>query len=107
MQYCRGGEVFKGKTGFVLNRTQHTKSNTSLNFLRKALQAQYRKCLSDADACFYAAEVVLALETLHLIEFIYRDPKPEGMAQQLSSNWEYPHSYVSEDSNTSFNEPFT
>jgi serine/threonine protein kinase len=46
-----------------------------------ALQSQPGKCLSEPDARFYAAEVILALEYLHLMGFIYRDLKPESMAQ--------------------------
>lgn len=44
----------------------------------RALQTRPGKCLSEDDARFYAAEVVAALEYLHLMGFIYRDLKPES-----------------------------
>lgn len=34
--------------------------------------------LAEEDARFYAAEVIAALEYLHLMGFIYRDLKPES-----------------------------
>lgn len=54
MEYCMGGEFFR------------------------ALQTRPGKCLQEEDAKFYAAEVVAALEYLHLMGFIYRDLKPES-----------------------------
>jgi protein-serine/threonine kinase len=54
MEYCMGGEFFR------------------------ALQTRPGKCLVEVDARFYAAEVVAALEYLHLMGFIYRDLKPES-----------------------------
>jgi hypothetical protein len=54
MEYCLGGEFFR------------------------ALQARPGKCLSEEGAKFYAAEVIAALEYLHLQGFIYRDLKPES-----------------------------
>lgn len=44
----------------------------------RALQTRPNKCLPEEDAKFYAAEVVAALEYLHLMGFIYRDLKPES-----------------------------
>ncbi|GAA5925697.1 uncharacterized protein JCM15063_005093 [Sporobolomyces koalae] len=55
MEYCMGGEFFR------------------------ALQTRPGKCLQEDDAKFYAAEVVAALEYLHLMGFIYRDLKPENI----------------------------
>ncbi|BGP48416.1 serine/threonine protein kinase, AGC [Rhodotorula kratochvilovae] len=55
MEYCLGGEFFR------------------------ALQTRPGKCLPEEDAKFYAAEVVAALEYLHLMGFIYRDLKPENI----------------------------
>jgi protein-serine/threonine kinase len=54
MEYCMGGEFFR------------------------ALQTRPGKCLPEDGARFYAAEVISALEYLHLIGFIYRDLKPES-----------------------------
>ncbi|KAF9108665.1 serine/threonine protein kinase, AGC [Mortierella sp. AM989] len=53
MEYCMGGEFFR------------------------ALQLRPGKHLLEEDAKFYAAEVIAALEYLHLMGFIYRDLKPE------------------------------
>ncbi|GJN90679.1 hypothetical protein Rhopal_003691-T1 [Rhodotorula paludigena] len=55
MEYCLGGEFFR------------------------TLQTRPGKCLPEEDAKFYAAEVVAALEYLHLMGFIYRDLKPENI----------------------------
>ncbi|BGP16310.1 serine/threonine protein kinase, AGC [Rhodosporidiobolus nylandii] len=55
MEYCLGGEFFR------------------------ALQTRPGKCLPEEGAKFYAAEVVAALEYLHLMGFIYRDLKPENI----------------------------
>lgn len=55
MEYCMGGEFFR------------------------ALQTRPGKCLPEDGSRFYAAEVVAALEYLHLMGFIYRDLKPESM----------------------------
>lgn len=55
MEYCAGGEFFK------------------------MLQKQPQKCLPEAAVRFYAAEVLLALEYLHCMGFIYRDLKPENI----------------------------
>jgi len=55
MEYCAGGEFFR------------------------MLQKQAGKCLKEDDVRFYAAEVLLALEYLHMKGFIYRDLKPENI----------------------------
>ncbi|WFD31890.1 serine/threonine protein kinase, AGC [Malassezia sp. CBS 17886] len=55
MEYCAGGEFFR------------------------ALQTRPGRCLPEEHARFYAAEVVAALEYLHLMGFIYRDLKPENI----------------------------
>ena len=57
MEYCMGGEFFR------------------------ALQTRPGKCLPEDGSRFYAAEVVAALEYLHLMGFIYRDLKPESRVQ--------------------------
>jgi protein-serine/threonine kinase len=54
MEYCMGGEFFR------------------------ALQSRPGKRLPEDGSRFYAAEVVAALEYLHLMGFIYRDLKPES-----------------------------
>lgn len=53
-EFCSGGEFFR------------------------ALQTIPGKRLPEAHAKFYAAEVVCALEYLHLMGFLYRDLKPES-----------------------------
>lgn len=55
MEYCAGGEMFR------------------------LLQKQPNKVLPEHVVRFYAAEVLLALEYLHLMGYIYRDLKP-GMS---------------------------
>lgn len=62
MEYCMGGEFFR------------------------ALQTRPGKCLPEEDARFYAAEVVAALEYLHLMGFIYRDLKPESKSTETFAN---------------------
>lgn len=54
-EYCSGGEFFR------------------------ALQCRPGKCIPESSARFYAAEVICALEFLHLMGFIYRDLKPENI----------------------------
>lgn len=44
----------------------------------RALQTRPGKCLSEDASRFYAAEVLSALEYLHLMGYIYRDLKPES-----------------------------
>lgn len=44
----------------------------------RALQTRPGRCLSEEHARFYAAEVIAALEYLHLMGYIYRDLKPES-----------------------------
>mmetsp|Transcript_45239 Transcript_45239/g.73682 ORF Transcript_45239/g.73682 Transcript_45239/m.73682 type:complete len:447 (+) Transcript_45239:144-1484(+) len=55
MEYCAGGEFFR------------------------MLQKQPRKCLPEEYVKFYAAEVLLSLEYLHILGFVYRDLKPENI----------------------------
>ncbi|KAI9761234.1 MAG: serine/threonine protein kinase, AGC [Chaenotheca gracillima] len=56
MEYCSGGEFFRGK------------------------------CIPEDDARFYAGEVTAALEYLHLMGFIYRDLKPENILLHQSGH---------------------
>ncbi|CAO3588176.1 unnamed protein product [Absidia cylindrospora] len=62
MEYCMGGEFFR------------------------ALQLRPGKCLNEEGAQFYAAEVIAALEYLHLHGFIYRDLKPENILLHQSGH---------------------
>ncbi|KAI9322042.1 Pkinase-domain-containing protein [Zopfochytrium polystomum] len=62
MEYCSGGEFFR------------------------ALQTRPGKCLPEKDARFYAAEVTVALEYLHLMGYIYRDLKPENILLHQSGH---------------------
>ncbi|KAF8322124.1 Pkinase-domain-containing protein, partial [Clavulina sp. PMI_390] len=62
MEYCSGGEFFR------------------------ALQGLPEKRLEENGARFYAAEVVAALEYLHLLGFIYRDLKPENILLHASGH---------------------
>ncbi len=59
MEFCSGGEFFR------------------------VLQTRPGKCLAEPDAKFYAAEVVCALEYLHLMGYIYRDLKPESKSRAM------------------------
>lgn len=87
MEYCMGGEFFRGEQSRKLRVAscadidfgswQGTTMLTSLYSL-SALQTRPGKCLQEEDAKFYAAEVIAALEYLHLMGFIYRDLKPES-----------------------------
>ena len=62
MDYCAGGELYS------------------------LLQKQPHKCLKEEAAKFYAAEVLLALEYLHINGFIYRDLKPENILVHASGH---------------------
>lgn len=62
MEHCAGGEFFR------------------------TLQSLPGYCLSEDAARFYAAEVVAALEYLHLMGFIYRDLKPENILLHQSGH---------------------
>lgn len=73
MEYCMGGEFFRGKKKLEIVITQ-----LLIVFFSLALQLRPGKCLNEDGARFYAAEVTAALEYLHLQGHIYRDLKPES-----------------------------
>lgn len=89
MEYCMGGEFFRGKTThryrirFSVLKIYDLFSKLFIleNLLAPmiALQTRPGKHLLEEDAKFYAAEVIAALEYLHLMGFIYRDLKPENI----------------------------
>jgi protein-serine/threonine kinase len=62
MQYCAGGEFYR------------------------VIQRQPMKCLIEEQVKFYASEVLLALEYLHLKGFIYRDLKPENILMHATGH---------------------
>lgn len=74
MEYCMGGEFFRGKKKKML---LHKHILIYILFF-SALQMRPGKCLNEEGAKFYAAEVIAALEYLHLQGHIYRDLKPES-----------------------------
>jgi PAS domain S-box-containing protein len=55
LEYCGGGELFAH------------------------LNSQPRKCFTEEAVKFYASEVLIALQYLHLQGFVYRDLKPENI----------------------------
>lgn len=74
MEYCSGGEFFRGSSiRLLISMGQFFANYTFL-----ALQTRPGKSISEDAARFYAAEVTAALEYLHLMGFIYRDLKPES-----------------------------
>ena len=62
LQYCPGGEFFR------------------------MLRRQPKKRIPESYAKFYAAEILLAIEYLHLLGFIYRDLKPENILVHMSGH---------------------
>lgn len=62
MQYCGGGELY----GLLMSQTH--------------------KRLSESHMQFYVAEVLLALQYLHLLGFVYRDLKPENILISASGH---------------------
>ncbi|PXF45345.1 Serine/threonine-protein kinase nrc-2 [Gracilariopsis chorda] len=62
MDYCAGGEFFR------------------------VLQRQPKRRLKEDAVRFYAAEVILALEYLHHMGFIYRDLKPENILMRATGH---------------------
>lgn len=62
MDFCPGGELFE------------------------LMQKQPRKRFTEDATRFYAAEVLLALQYLHLLGFVYRDLKPENVLLHASGH---------------------
>ena len=62
MEFCDGGELYA------------------------LLNSQPKKRLKEAHVRFYTAEVLLALQYLHLLGFVYRDLKPENILLQGSGH---------------------
>ena len=62
LQYCPGGEFFR------------------------MLRRQPNKRIPESYARFYASEILLAIEYLHLLGFIYRDLKPENILVHMSGH---------------------
>lgn len=62
----------------VFSRSVHAGQVTEISLINSALQTRPGQCIPENDARFYAAEVIAALEYLHLMGFIYRDLKPES-----------------------------
>lgn len=62
MQYCAGGELYR------------------------FIQRQPYRCLTEDQTRFYCAEVLLAIEYLHMMGFIYRDLKPENIIMHISGH---------------------
>jgi serine/threonine protein kinase len=54
--------------------------------LFELLHKQPNKRFSEPSARFYTAEVLLALQYLHLMGFIYRDLKPENVLLHVSGH---------------------
>src|ERR1700760_856441 len=76
MEYCSGGEFFRGGTCSDRKKLQQLTDAA-------ALQTRPNKCVDEDAARFYAAEVTAALEYLHLMGFIYRDLKPESRCFEI------------------------
>nr|AML77557.1 putative LOV domain-containing protein [Stigeoclonium helveticum] len=62
MEFCDGGELYG------------------------LLNAQPKKRLREAHVCFYVAEVLIALQYLHLLGYVYRDLKPENILLHASGH---------------------
>uniref|UniRef100_A0A126X1F8 non-specific serine/threonine protein kinase n=1 Tax=Oedogonium foveolatum TaxID=321584 RepID=A0A126X1F8_9CHLO len=62
MEYCEGGELYG------------------------LLHSQPRKRLKESQVKFYAAEVLVALQYLHLLGYVYRDLKPENILLHSSGH---------------------
>lgn len=70
MEFCVGGEFFRGKKTRQCPLFEYSPSI--------ALQNRPGRILKEDEAKFYAAEVVAALEYLHLMGIVFRDLKPES-----------------------------
>lgn len=71
MEFCVGGEFFRGNYIYCIY-------SNWVFIIITALQNRPGRVLKEHEAKFYAAEVVAALEYLHLMGIVFRDLKPES-----------------------------
>ncbi len=71
MDYCAGGEFYQ-----VLQKHKRFPGNACAHVCAMRTCADAR---AEEAVKFYASEVLLALEYLHMLGFVYRDLKPENI----------------------------